>query len=127
MLRLFVMCLGIALPAGGLAAEIWSCTSTSATMFTNYAGIDQILLDRDAQTIDMRIASTMGTSQEVQYIFSNRGTAADELSWKHGEGADVVSGTRFGGAFLFTRIGNEMGITSADKIPHSYEGWRCRR
>ena len=54
-------------------AEVWECKIQEATdKYHRFIAVDQVVIDIEIQQVDLRVARTMGTSEQVNWIFANR-------------------------------------------------------
>jgi hypothetical protein len=105
----------------------YACRYTPDPFLSEFAKVDQIVVDREARTIELRVANTMGTSNEVNFVFRDLGTPMDSVNWNVAGTEDRVSGTRFGMPFIFAGMGPLFGLAFADGLPFVYHEWTCTR
>lgn len=108
-----------------IAAPVTYACTYLANPLSEFAKIDQIIVDREAQTFELRIANTMGTTNEVNYRFKDLGSPDDTIVWHVSGPRDRVAGTRFAIPFILERDGNRIALSFADGLPLLYHEWAC--
>jgi hypothetical protein len=103
----------------------YACRMTTDPLFTSFGVIDQISVDREAQTFELRNAKTMGTSNEINWLYKDLDTPEDTVIWHVIGSDDAVAGTRFGIPFIFRSTGPLFGLTFGDGLPFVYYEWSC--
>ena len=92
---------GATFPWAAAATEvIYSCEIQSGSDELLFREADQIAIDIDGQSVDLRVARTMGTSEPVNWKFRTQKTALDEdyFSVKQTPDGSWVGGGIYGAA-----------------------------
>ena len=94
-----------------------------------YRDVDQVVIDRATPYIELRVAKTMGTATEVNWIFTNR-TGYDgslEKMWmdRTEKGDMVASGLDAAGAYSFRYDGTHLLFGVTYLAPAMGFTWEC--
>ena len=103
-----------------------TCTHVDGSGGGNYsASVNRLVIDFDLQQLEFSVAQTIGTSEPINYLFSNKGS--DALVLNSSADAIVAGGVRFGSPFSI-RVDRKSGIVVwqyIDGEKPEYVRFRC--
>ena len=95
-----------------------------------YGDVDQVIIDTEAKSIELRVARTMGTVVEVNWIFTNRvgyDGNKEEISMRTAaDGALIASGSDGGGSFSFKFEKGYLMFGATYLVPALAFTWQCQ-
>lgn len=96
-----------------------------------YDLVDQVVIDREAKFIDLRIAKSMGTTVEMNWVFTTRtgydGSAEVMHMQETSAGALVASGYDAAGSYSFRFDGRYLGFGVTHSNPALAFTWDCHK
>lgn len=126
----FALVAPLLVQAASASAVTYSCTLVDGQNQPGmYGQVDQVIIDREAEMIDLRVAKTMGTSTEVNWLFLNRtlydGSSEKLIMQTNSLGELIVSGQTIAGAYAFKFSGEYLSFGVAYTAPAMAFTWKC--
>lgn len=94
-----------------------------------YGQVDQVVIDREAEIIDLRVAKSMGTSTEVNWLFMTRtmydGTPERLMMQTNNLGELIAAGMTVAGSYAFKLSGEYLSFGVAYTAPAMAFTWKC--
>ena len=88
-----------------------------------YPQVDQVVIDVEAGVIDFRVAKTMGTAIEVNWLFTNR--PGEEFYIKERGGVITAAGMTGIGSYSFSMSAGVL-LFGTTYVGHTMAfGWEC--
>jgi hypothetical protein len=113
------------------APVTYACTLLEGhNSFGMYDDVDQVVIDTEVQYIELRVARTMGTAAEVNWVFTNRdgydGTPEEMWMRTTATGAVLAAGLDSAGSYSFRFSTGYLAFGVTYSAPAMAFTWQCK-
>lgn len=101
----------------------------SSGQFHLFRDVDQLLIDLEAQSVELRVAKTMETSEPIHWVFKTRSSTLGDDTFAVKDGGNLMTGAGIYGnaahSFFLSADGKLTWLFLADSEPTWFR-WNCR-